>query len=74
MNRFSWLLAGILSLIGGFIALTNPFAATLTAEMLAGWLLLFSGIAVVVRQKQRFARDGGDCWRIFAAVGHFPAQ
>lgn len=47
-NWFLWLLAGVLSLIGGFMALSNPFAATLTAEMLTGWMFLISGAAVMV--------------------------
>lgn len=31
-----WLVAGVISLLGGLFALANPLAATLTAELLAG--------------------------------------
>lgn len=43
-NWFLWLLAGILSLIGGLVGLANPLAATLTAELLAGWTFLVVGV------------------------------
>ena len=39
-----WMLTGILSLVGGFLAFANPFAATLTAELLAGWAFVIVGI------------------------------
>ncbi|MGB0170212.1 MAG: hypothetical protein ACPF9G_13070 [Paracoccaceae bacterium] len=32
-----WLIAGVVSLLGGFTALANPLVASLTAELLAGW-------------------------------------
>jgi uncharacterized membrane protein HdeD (DUF308 family) len=31
-----WLIDGVVSLLGGFTALANPLAASLTAELLAG--------------------------------------
>lgn len=43
-----WLIVGIFSLIGGILALLNPFAATLTAELMAGWLFVFLGILILV--------------------------
>ncbi|MDO5604565.1 MAG: DUF308 domain-containing protein [Paracoccus sp. (in: a-proteobacteria)] len=45
---FLWMLAGIISLIGGFFALANPLAATLTAELLAGWMFIFVGIVTII--------------------------
>lgn len=36
-----------MSLLGGFFALANPFAATLAAEWLAGWAFVFSGVVTV---------------------------
>ncbi|MGJ8544173.1 MAG: HdeD family acid-resistance protein [Sulfitobacter sp.] len=39
-----WLIAGALSLLGGVMALTNPLAASLTAEQLAGWAFIFTGM------------------------------
>lgn len=45
---FLWLVAGIISLIGGFFALANPLAATLTAELLAGWMFIIVGIVTII--------------------------
>ncbi len=45
---FWWMLAGIISLIGGFLALANPLAATLTAELLAGWMFIVVGIMTII--------------------------
>ena len=41
---FLWLIAGALSLVGGVFALANPLAATLKAELLAGWTFVLVGI------------------------------
>lgn len=41
---FLWLLVGTLSIIGGIIALANPFAATLTAHLMAGYMFMIIGI------------------------------
>lgn len=43
-----WIVIGLGFLCGGFIALMNPFAATLTAEQIAAWLFLFGGLAQIV--------------------------
>ncbi len=45
---FLWLLAGLLSLAGGFFGLINPLAATLTAELLAGWMFMVVGILTLL--------------------------
>ncbi|PIE16964.1 MAG: hypothetical protein CSA68_00535 [Rhodobacterales bacterium] len=45
---FLWMLAGIVSLIGGVVALANPLAATLTAEQLAGWMFLAVGVLTLL--------------------------
>lgn len=42
----SWLVAGLVSLLGGIFALANPMAATLTAELLTGYL--FIAVAVLM--------------------------
>ena len=42
-----WLLAGIVLVIGGFLALTNPLAATLTATAIAAWSLLIGGVVQI---------------------------
>lgn len=43
-----WLIAGILSLIGGFFALANPLASTLAAEMLAAYMFLVVGVLTIL--------------------------
>ncbi len=45
---FLWLLAGLLSLAGGVFGLANPLAATLTAELLAGWMFTAVGIVTLL--------------------------
>lgn len=47
-NWFLWLIAGVLSLVGGLAALANPLAATLTAELLAGWTFVLVGLLTIV--------------------------
>jgi uncharacterized membrane protein HdeD (DUF308 family) len=63
-NWFLWLLVGIASLAGGVVALAHPFAATLAAEQLAGWLFLFIGILTLLTAFQ----DKGWGARIWALV------
>ena len=43
-----WLIIGVVLLIGGIVALLNPFAATITAQQLTAWIFLFGGIAQLV--------------------------
>ena len=43
-----WLVAGIISLLGGFFALANPIEATLSATILAGYLFMVVGILTMV--------------------------
>jgi len=45
---FLWMVAGVISLLGGLFALANPLAATLTAVVLAGWMFTFVGILTIV--------------------------
>lgn len=47
-NWVWWMIAGILSLIGGGFALANPLAATLTAELFAGWTFMLVGVLILV--------------------------
>ncbi len=42
-NWLLWMIVGIISIIGGFMALANPMAATITAVSLAGWTFLIVG-------------------------------
>ena len=43
-----WLLIGIIAVVGGVVALFNPFAATFTAEQIAAWFFIISGALQVV--------------------------
>lgn len=62
-----WIIAGIVSLIGGILALFNPFGATLTAVFLAGWIFLFSGIVHLI---SAFSEKGAGAkiWAILWAL------
>lgn len=42
-----WLIAGIVLVIGGVLALTNPLAATLTATAIAAWSFLIGGVVQI---------------------------
>ena len=42
-----WLIAGVVSLLGGFTTLANPLAASLTAELLAGWSFILVGVIAI---------------------------
>ncbi len=46
-HGFLWMLAGFLSLAAGLVALLNPFAATLAAEVLIGALFGATGILTI---------------------------
>lgn len=53
--RSSWIwlaLFAVISLVGGVLALLNPFAATLAATMLAGWTFIFLGGLQVIQSFQ----------------------
>ncbi|MFV0644647.1 MAG: HdeD family acid-resistance protein [Sphingomonadaceae bacterium] len=43
-----WTVGGIIALIGGFIALFNPFAASFAATFIAAWAFLLGGIFQIV--------------------------
>lgn len=47
-NWFLWLLAGVISLIGGVVALANPLAATMASVLLAGWMFIVVGIMTII--------------------------
>ena len=49
--KASWIwlaILGAISLIGGILALINPFAATLAAVFLAGWTFLLFGLIQII--------------------------
>lgn len=43
-----WMIGGLLSLIGGVLALLNPFAGSLAAVALAGWAFLILGLLQII--------------------------
>lgn len=43
-----WTIGGIIALIGGFMALFNPFAASFAADFIAGFAFLIGGIFQIV--------------------------
>lgn len=47
-NRILWIIMGLLAVIGGVFALANPFAASLAATVIAGWVFVFTGIVQAV--------------------------
>jgi len=61
---FLWMLVGILSIIAGIVALANPFAATLSAALLAGYLFSAIGILTLISAFQ----DQGWGARIWALL------
>lgn len=64
--RKSWIwmaLLAAISIIGGVLALANPFAATLAATLLAGWVFVFLGIMQIIQAFQ--VRDwSGFLWAL----------
>jgi uncharacterized membrane protein HdeD (DUF308 family) len=64
--RKSWVWMAIfaaISLVGGIIALLNPFAATLAATLMAGWAFAFLGALQVVQSFQN-KNWGGFIWAL----------
>lgn len=61
-NRWLLLIVGGVTVLAGLLALAMPFVASLAAALLAGWVLIASGIVGLVTAFRR--RDG---WHIAAA-------
>ena len=68
--RPSWIWMAVLavvSLIGGFLALMNPFVATLAATLMAGWVFILLGVIQIVQAFQ--VRDWpGFLWSLLFGV------
>ena len=67
-SSWIWLaLLGVISLIGGILALFNPLAATITAVWLAGWTFMLFGVLQIV---QSFSTKGwpGFLWSLLLGV------
>jgi uncharacterized membrane protein HdeD (DUF308 family) len=68
--KTSWIwlaLLGVISLVGGFLALANPFAATFAAVVLAGWTFLLLGVLQVF-QAFRVRGWPGFLWALLLGV------
>lgn len=48
MGRTWWLVVGIISILGGILALINPFGATLLVEQLVGWGFILVGVLQIL--------------------------
>jgi len=66
---WGWLaFLGVISVIGGILALINPFAATLTAAMLAAWTFLIFGILSLVQTFRSSGRGALFLWNLLISV------
>ncbi|MEO3999733.1 HdeD family acid-resistance protein [Mesorhizobium sp. CAU 1732] len=67
-NSWVWMaVLAIISLVGGVLALLNPFAATLAATLMAGWVFSLLG-AVQIIQSFRMQGWGGFIWSMLFGV------
>jgi len=68
--RKSWVwmaVLAVISIVGGVLALANPFAATLAATLLAGWAFAFLGLVQIIQAFQ--IRDwSGFLWALMFGV------
>jgi uncharacterized membrane protein HdeD (DUF308 family) len=66
-NGILWIIIGIISVVGGIIALANPVIASLTATQIAGYIFIFVGIIQIVGA---FGQDGigSKLWNILLGV------
>lgn len=67
-SSWIWLaLLAVISLVGGVLALFNPFAATLAATMMAGWAFAILGVIQLVQAFQ-LRGWGGFVWSLLFGV------
>lgn|SRR5690606_5578130 len=67
--HWGWLaFLGVISIIGGLLALINPFAATLTAAMLAAWIFLIFGLLHIVQTFRAQSRGGAFLWNLLIGL------
>lgn len=68
--RKSWIwmaVLAVISLVGGVLALFNPFAATLAATLMAGWAFIFLGGLQVIQSFQ-VQGWGGFIWALLFGI------
>ncbi len=60
-NWMLWLIVGVISIVGGLVALINPLAATVAAERLIGWIFIIVGVLQVISAFREQGR-GASLW------------
>ncbi len=68
--RKSWIwmaIFAVISLVGGVLALLNPFAATLAATLMAGWAFALLGVLQIVQAFQ-VQGWGGFIWALLFGI------
>jgi len=68
--RKSWIwmaIFAVISLVGGVLALLNPFAATLAATLMAGWAFALLGVLQIIQAFQ-VQRWGGFIWALLFGI------
>ncbi|WP_175581636.1 HdeD family acid-resistance protein [Pseudooceanicola sp. HF7] len=48
VNWTWWVILGVIGIIGGIVALLNPFAATVTAQQMVAWIFLLLGVLKLI--------------------------
>lgn len=68
MNNWVVLLViGVLSVIAGIVALLNPFAASVTVNLIAGWSFIILGVLQII-EAIRAEGWGGKLWTLLLGV------
>lgn len=68
-SNWVWLaVLGTISIIGGILALFNPFAATFTAAMLAAWTFLIFGVLHVIQTFRASSRGALFLWNLLIGL------
>ena len=67
-RTWTWMaVLAVICIVGGFLALLNPFGATILAVVLAGWVFLIQGVIQVIHAFQ--VRDwSGFLWSLGLGV------
>lgn len=67
-SSWGWMaLLAVISIVGGLLALFNPFAATLAATIMAGWVFAILGIFQIIHSFQTRGW-GGFIWSLLFGV------
>lgn len=68
--KSSWVwmaILAVISIVGGLLALFNPFAATLAATLMAGWVFAILGVVQIIQSFQ-LRGWGGFLWALLFGV------